>query len=180
MAGSPTGICRNAVRVILADDAAGFNSRVQALFSEFGLKPYTVDFGSKSTTFFQGYIAVDTEDVNESQLSPEPLALCIYATSAVNAKTTNHRYFSGLIEIRIDAYVRLRAREETAGGIESDDTETPMDCVEQAITDALRDSEAWGEVNYNHDFKIDRSPLLFLPDGVQQRTSIQIACEVRI
>ena len=177
---SPTGICRNAIRAILAGDATGFNSRVQPLFTEFGLDPYTVNFGESSTSFFQGYIAFDSEDVSASQISPEPLAICLYATGAVNAKTPNHRYFSGLVEIRIDAYVRLRAREETAGGIESDDTETPMDCVEQAITDALRDSDAWGEVNYNHDFKIDRSPLLFLPDGVEQRTSIQIACEVRI
>ena len=176
---SPAPLVRRAALSILADQAGGFNARIDAILSSQGVQPFGVDFAPNSKSFFQGYIPIDAEEISTSQIAPKPCAICMYTTGIVNAKETNARYFAGLVELRIDAYLRLRAREETSAGVESDDTETPMDAIEEAVLYSFREG-SWGEINYNGDFKSDRSPLLFVDDGYQQRISIQIAAAVRI
>lgn len=176
---SPTGLARDAARAILAAEQGGFNARVGAILAGKGIAPFGVDFSAGSTSFFQGFINPDGAEINTSQIAPAPIAICLYAAGAVNAKTTNATYFSGLIELRIDVYVQMRARDITANGVEADDTDSIMDSVEEAILYAFRDGD-WGEIGYNQDFICDRSPIFQFGDGYAQQSAIKISCDMRI
>ena len=178
---SPGGQVRQAIRSILADSATGFNAKLAAALAAQSIKPFQVDFAAGSTSFFQGYISPDAEEIDYSQISPQPLALVLYTTGWVNAKTTNAPVFSGLVEARIDAYVRLRARNEESQGVEADDTDSVMDCIEDAVMTCLNVAEAaWGSVIYNNDIACDRSQIVSYEDGYEQRATMRISCEVRI
>lgn len=178
---SPNRIARLAVRNLLANESQGFNTYLAAALAEASIAPFAVDFGPGSSSFFMGALEPDSDILDSSQLNPEPLGLCLYTLGAVNSKQTNAALFSGLVEVRIDAYLKLRARNAQSPGVESDDTETPMDCVEEAIMQALHRPDDWAAgVVYNFDWKSDRSPLLLFEDGYQQRVSIALAVGVRV
>lgn len=187
MAG-PNGAARNAAVALLAAESGGFNATLAPILAANNIKPLTVSFAKGSTSFFQGYIEVDSEVIDYSQLDPKPIGIAIYTTGAVNSKDTNASLFSGLVELRIDVYLRLRARNENSEGVEADDTDTVLDCVEEAIMRVLTAPDNWKSstpedpigVIYNNDWKSDRSPILMFEDGYQQRVGISLAVGVRI
>lgn len=184
ISGSPSARARAAVLAVLADEANGFNSRVQANLTGEGLTAFSVDFGPKSRTFFQGYIDRDSEAFDYSILVPNPCAMCLFTTGAVDGKQvqTATNIFSGFVEVGIDCYLKFRQRSQEDGGIETSDTESVIEAVEAALLWTFHEQEHWGDggVAYNRDFKADRGALLMYEDGYQQRISITLAVRVNI
>lgn len=176
---SPWGLARSAVKGALE---SGFNSALQPLLIGSDIQPFTIDFTKKSRNFMQGAVDVsDAEQVDYSQAAPTPLAMFVYASGAVNAKETNSPLFSGSIEVSVDLYLRMRWRDETGAGVEVGDTDTPMDCVEEAILRVMQGTEDLGQsIFYNGDWQSDRSLVTLFEDGFAQSSKIRLAIGVRL
>ena len=173
---------RDAATAILRDEATGFNARMAALSTEYGIEEFKIDFNAGSKSFFQGAIEPESEDLEYSQLHPKPIALVVSTAESTSLRKQNSPYFSGEVQLRLDAYIQIsKTKNRTTDQVEWDDTETTMDVIEEALLLALQESDNWQpNVIYNHQFASERGPLRLTGDGWSQRLSLMLVCEVHL
>lgn len=164
---------RDAAVGALSDVVTGFNARLAALATDYGITPFVIDFGPTSRNFLQSYLSPDQVDFSNVATYP---AMVVYTASSENTNIEKFRLFSGQVELYIDVYLRYRQ------SLESRDTESIADAVEDALTQILNDPlMPWpATVAYNGGFRSPREPLALLGDGYEQRIPVQLLFEVNI
>ena len=129
---------REAAARLLADPTAGFNTRLAALASTYGIQPFSIDWGTASKNFFRGFL--DPNDVDESTPSRYPLVM-LYSTGSSNDHDSMSRVFSGPVVLGLDFHVTWRA----AGALRN--FEDLGDAIEESVYAVFGDGnwpQLWG------------------------------------
>ncbi len=115
---------------IMAALAANFNAKISELAGVYGVPAFAVDFSSSSRNFAQTYI--DESNIETSNLIDfYPVAGCLYTDEAMDTGEPRNVAFTGNLTACIDWFVRPR------DGIESQDTESLIDMLEDATLSVL-------------------------------------------
>lgn len=93
---------REAMGRRLADAATGFNAKLAAVASTYGIQPFTIDWSATSKNFFRGFI--DPNDVDDSTPSRYPLVM-LYSITSSNDHDSMPRVFSGKVTLGLDFHV---------------------------------------------------------------------------
>jgi hypothetical protein len=168
---------RDAIRAAMAHASTGFNVRLNALATAYGITPFTIDWTSaESRTFAQSLI--DPQNIEICQLLDFPAA-CLYTEQANDTGFPRGVKFSGSMVASLDFWQRQR------DGIESLDTESMSDAIEDAAMSVLNDPTVPWPINssisviFARQCAIQRDHLVPLADGFGQRVSIKIPFEVK-
>lgn len=180
-------IVRETAITILADGAEGFNAYMQSLTVGTGVTPFTIDFlsGPASRNFLRSYI--DPADVNGSELLDFP-AIAVYIGKQLETRKVKSQKFSGMVQLRIDAYVMYRALtdrqtgDNSIGRTEARETELTADVVCEALTECLYKGRGvfQGAGVTPLGIQIEPAPVEPLADGYLQRISLIQECEVHV
>ncbi len=169
---------RDAMVEALASPIDGFNARLAAVAGEYGIQPFDFDFGSDSYNFLQAFYGVP-EDVELSAIRQWP-AMALYTTNATRNGLQKGVGFSGAVQAHVDIYLRYRLRDESVTDMETRDTESIADAVEDALLSVFqRRGLAWPTgCTYNGEINCDRDPVVLYGDGYLQRLPTQLRFEV--
>jgi hypothetical protein len=121
---------RDAIISVLADPATGFNTRLNASAVEYGITSFAIDWSGAAGNFALSYI--DPANIEICELLNFPAA-CLYTDEAADTGLPRGITFSGQVIACLEFYQRLRK------GIESFDTESLTDAIEDATMSALND-----------------------------------------
>lgn len=117
---------RDAVRSRLSDSTNGFNAKLSAVASQYGLTPFTVDWTTSSKQLFEA--RAHPSDLEKSTPSKYPL-VTLYVLRARNTRENKPQLFSGFIDVVLDFHV-------TARGVVASALKTLQDTAD-AIEDAV-------------------------------------------
>jgi hypothetical protein len=165
----------------LAATSTGFNARLLALALDYGITVFGIDFTrGSSDNFLEAYVD-GISAVERSQIKAFP-AIVVYSSEAIFTGQEKGRGFSGSVQFHIDAYLRFRFRDDGESGMESSNTESLANAVEDALLSVFHQSAfAWPTgVIYNRAFHGGREQVMEYADGYLQRVAIQMLFEVRI
>lgn len=156
---------RDAVKTILADPATGFNPRLAAYASAYGITAFALDFTDGSDNFAQCY--VDPEKIVQSELIEFPGMTLYTLDDEDNGEPRGLRY-RGDVMVVMDFYVRLREGEER-------NTEDLTDAVHDAALSAINDPNVAYPpgVLYTRRSKGSRVSVQPLKDGFQQLARVE-------
>lgn len=169
---------RAKLEALISNPSTGFNpayAAMRALYITAGFNPgaITINFSPGTGQFFQGYLSSDAIDV--SQLVNPP-AFCLYTSlsNSRDADSEKYRIFSGTVIGHLDFYYKR------LDGVEVDDTEDTMDCVEDTIAalTATPGTPDWSGGTYFGSYSCSRDPLIEFGDGYAQRLPFQFAFRV--
>lgn len=176
-------LVRDAMRTALSYPTYGFNSRIAAVASTYGIDPFSIDWSPDSTNFTESYVAGQSE--RDSKLSGIHVAIYTSLSSqSSGGDRPKGSVFHGEIQAHLDFTLQFRE------GIEltEDLTEGYADAVEDAVIAVLLDPRApnatlfcgGGPITYSGDFACAREPILSLDDGYSQRLPFTFIYEVHI
>lgn len=152
-------LVRDAVVAVLS---ANFNSAHAAAATLYGVTPIALDFSSASQNFVQVYI--DPTELELSPiLTPEPAGMALWTEPAVDTGRVRASTFDGGVIFRLCGIITLRE------GAETSDTESILDCFEDAVLTTLNSYTAWAPpLRYSRETRIERGKLMPLADGFRQ------------
>jgi len=93
---------RDKVVALMADDTVGFNPRLSTVVDSYGIKGFTIDFGAKSKSFFQGYL--NPADIVQTTTTP-PNFMILYGMKSENQNLEKFLTFAGAIRFGIDTCI---------------------------------------------------------------------------
>lgn len=182
---SPHKLARTAVVNALGHVTLGWNSTYPTIAGTYSspVASFTLDFTSSSKNVFIGQLG-GFEDLDYTQL--EQYQCCaIYTTQAANMRMEIPRSFSGPVIAGVDWYLSYRDKRGTASGIETNDTESVADAIDEAMAEIflvrLGSTIALPSgVRYAREFASERSPLILQEDGFSMIVKYEIPFEVHI
>jgi len=164
---------REAAVSVLSNATTGFNARVAAKATAYGITAYTIDWSAGSGSFFQAY--VEPEDIDLTQIKQWP-AVNLYTVGSFHEGRVFGRAFSGTIGLRVDLFLKLRTGVEAGSEIERN-----FELAEDALITALRDDltgiHAYGVSPLNQ-FDVPREAARLLGDGWLAAIPLLFPCEV--
>jgi hypothetical protein len=182
---SPHKLARTAVINALSNVTYGFNAIYPTIAIAYGspVANFTLSFLSTSSNVFLGQLA-GFEDLDFTQLS-QYQCVAIYTTMSSNAKMEMPRSFSGPVMAHVDWALSYREKRGTATGVEANDTETPADAIDEAMSQiflvSLGNTIALPSgIRYFRDLSCERTPLVLNEDGFSQIIRYEIPFEVHI
>jgi hypothetical protein len=172
-------LVRDAVKTALADVTYGFNAKLAAIASTYGVTAWTFNFSAGSSNFLQAYLG--GEDVDMTQIATFP-AMLIYTTGMQQSAREKLRTFSGNLICNIDIYLQYAYRLDGVSFPEQDDIEKYSDAVSDVLTEIFqRRALAWpAGVSYSYQFQFEPDPAIPLADGWRQRLACQLAFQVNL
>lgn len=175
---------RLALVSVLSDGDYGFNAKLAAALSEYEITEQAglqLQWGADSQTVFNGQLAGDDEDI--AQLKGQ-LTLRIWTSRSQWTGDTKGGKWSGRVTAHLDFLAHFSHRESDDDSIETMDTESVPDAIEDAVIEVLaRESIAWGNdfrVGYVGQPSCDRPPANLLDDGWEQFIPITIEFRVDV
>jgi hypothetical protein len=182
-------IARQKLVSILADPANGFNARLAAIATEYGIHPFEIDWTPGSPTFFCASVA--PEQIDSTGMLPADDGICVVLYTSVSQTNSNEErqkpsIFSGKLMLHVDFYLSRRVLNLLRHGknLPADsagDLEALPDAIEDAfLQTVMAKSVDWSPVDFNGDFSCSREPFLFSGDGWQQRLPFILMCEVHV
>ena len=182
---SPHKLARTAVVNALSHVTLGWNSTYPAIAATYSapVASFTLDFSSASRNVFFGQLA-DFDDIDLTQLD-QYQCVAIYTNQAFNAKMEMPRNFSGSVLAHVVWALSYREKRGTATGVEANDTESPADAIDEAMSEIflvrLGSSIALPSgVRYFRDLASERSEVSLQGDGFNQFIHYEIPFEVHI
>jgi hypothetical protein len=182
---SPHKLARTAVVDALAHATLGWNETYPAIAAayEAPVWPFRLDFSKFSGNVFLGQLA-GFEDLDFTQLD-QYQCVAIYTTMSSNAKMERPRSFSGPVLAHVDWALSYREKRGTATGVEANDTESPADAIDEAMSELflvrLGNTIALPSgIRYFRDLNCDRTPLVLNEDGFSQIIRYEIPFEVHL
>ncbi len=182
---SPHKLARTAVVNALSHATLGWNATYPAIAATYSspVASFTLDFSSASGNVFLGQLA-GFEDVDFTQLD-QYQCVAIYTTQAMNTRMEMPRNFSGPVLARVDWALSYREKRGTATGVEANDTESPADAIDEAMSEIflvrLGNTIALPSgVRYMRDLASERSVVSLQGDGFNQFIRYEIPFEVHI
>lgn len=163
---------REAVHARLSDSTTGFNPTLAAISSTYGIRPFEVNFGSKSFNYVLGHISPDM--LEQSSDFRYPL-MAIYIQEGAHTGVQKFNNFSGPIRLIIDVWLSW----SEIKGLR--DFESYADAVNDAIVDVMNRTvnQNWiGGVVYNGNVQFRRGPLLFAGENWRQQLGHSFLFEV--
>jgi hypothetical protein len=167
---------RKTVRdAVLAFLAAGFNARINAFASIYGIAPFTLDFTTASVNF--AVASIDPANIENCQIDwsgDVNVGGCLYTGDLVNDGGPKEWNVASKLFVHLDLYVRQRT------GIEGFNTEDEFDCIEDAAVSTIQNLDnRWpGGVIYSRDFAGTRERSIPLGDGFAARIPLKFLFEV--
>jgi hypothetical protein len=163
----------------------GWNARFPAIALAYAapVEDIVLDFTSNSRNVFYGQLA-GFEDLDMTQVD-QYQACAIYTTMAANARMEKPRNFSGVVLGHVDWCLSYRDKRGTATGIEANDTESPLNAIDEAmcqifLVDLGVNIALPSGVRYFRDFASQRTPLILNDDGFSQIVQYELPFEVHI
>lgn len=182
---SPHKLARTAIVNALSHSTLGWNSTYPAIAATYSspVASFTLDFTSASGNVFYGQLA-GFEDLDLTQLD-QYQCCAIYTTQALNQKLEMPRSFSGSVIAGVDWYLSYRDKRGTASGIETNDTESVCDAIDEAMGEIflarLGNTIALPSgVRYSKSLASERSPVVLLDDGFSMIVRYELPFEVHI
>jgi hypothetical protein len=147
---------------VVAALSASFNGNHAAAAALYGVTPIALDFSSASQNFVQVYI--DPAELELSPiLTPEPAGMALWTEPAVDTGRMNVAVFDGGVIFRLCGIITIRE------GAETSDTESILDCFEDAALSTLNGFVGWAPpLRYSRETRIERGKLMPLSDGFRQ------------
>jgi hypothetical protein len=155
-------LCRKLVRDAVTQVlTSGFNAAHLAASGEYGVTPITLDFSNASQNFVQ--VHIDPAEIELSPiLTPEPAGMALWTEPAVDTGRTHAMTFDGAVIFHLCGIITLRE------GAETSDTESILDCYEDAVLSVLNAATYAPPLRYSRETRIDRGKLMPLSDGFRQ------------
>ena len=174
-------LVRDAMKAALANPADGFNARIAAIADEYGIEPFTIDFGAGSLSFLETY-ADQPGRLSSRLIAGVSLFLYTSLSEQDSAKEKAKRaVFEGSVTAHLDFDVCFRE----GIGITEELTENYADAIEHAVTDVLLDAAApntealfSGPVYFSGGFACAREPAVQTADGFRQLLPFTFLYEV--
>ena len=141
---------RDTAASIITNDTTGFNPTLAAICEDYGVQPFRLDF-EKNTNFFQGWYGPKVLDESSNFRYP---AAYLYTIKSQNQNLQKFATFSGAQMMGFDILLGFKKSSALP------DTETLGDAVE-ASTYTMFNIASWGDVTFNGDVTVMRSPLAF-------------------
>lgn len=175
---------RDAMVAILSADETGFNQQLAATLSAYEVEEQTglsLVWGSDSRNVFQGQLSSDDESV--AQLRGQ-LTLRLWTSLAQWTGDTKGGKWSGRVTAHLDFLVHFSQREAQEDSLETMDTESVPDAVEDAVIEVFsRASINWGSdyrIAYAGEVSCDRPSANLLDAGWEQLIPITIDFRVDV
>lgn len=182
---SPHKLARTAVVNALSSVTLGWNATYPAIAATYSspVASFTLDFSSTSGNVFLGQLA-GFEDIDLTQLD-QYQCVAIYTTQASNARMEIPRNFSGPVLAHVDWALSYREKRGTATGVEANDTESPADAIDEAMSEIFlvrlgKTIALPSGVRYFRDLASERQPLVLNEDGFSQIIRYEIPFEVHL
>jgi len=162
---------RDAVIAKLSHATTGFNARLAAVASTYGITAFEIDFTTGSN-FFQGAL---TPDVLARSSRVQAPFMCLYATGWHNENQEKSRVFSGPVDLTLD--VELAWQQDNP---DETNFESMADAVEDVILATLNESthSGWGSVVYAKQIECVRSPVSLDASSFSQSLSFNMTAVV--
>jgi len=174
---------RDALVAALSDASTGFNAKLAALSSSYGVQPFALEFGAASKNVVYGYM--DDEEIDVSQIFEFPGAV-ICTTFAEDKHRIVGKTFSGTVGAAVVIYLRYQQLDAPNYGSNqpdfSNDFEKYADAVADAFSSALKDGRTLFRASnvLPSQYREDRSPVVNLGDGHTQTITFSLEFEVHV
>lgn len=182
---SPHKLVMDAIKGAMSDSSKGWNKIFPAIAAIYAapVEDIVLDFTANSRNVFFGQLA-GFDDLDLTQVD-QYQACAIYTTMASNARMERPRNFSGPVLGHVDWCLSYRDKRGTATGIEANDTESPLNAIDEAmcqifLADLGVNIALPSGVRYFRDLSSQRTPLILNDDGFSQIVQYEIPFEVHI
>jgi hypothetical protein len=175
---------RSAIRSSLADATHGFNAKLAAVASTYGITAFTISWNAAdSATMIQSQF--DPEGRAASRLPVTGASATIYTTESRQDRRAMSGAFDGRVRAHVDFFIRFADGENT----NDDLTESYGDAVEDAVIRVLTDPASamistyfngTNGVYYTGGFGCLRPPIEQTADGFAMLLPFQFLYEVRV
>lgn len=169
---------RDAIVAVLAEPSTGFNARLAAYATTYGITPITIDFTGAADNFALSRISIETLE-QSALINLDPLSACLFTGPSADTGLPRGIPFSGTV----DAHLRLFYRPRS--GAEGYNTEDWIDAIEDAALSAINSPSVVWPINqsisviFSRQCAADRTEIHQLSDGHMQMSEIRIPFEVR-
>lgn len=182
---SPHKLTLTAIVDALKSTTYGWNAIYPDIAATYELPvmAFNLDFTGRSGNVFYGQLS-GFEDLDMTQLD-QYQCCSIYTTQAANARMEKPRSFSGPVLGHVDWCLSYREKRDTATGVEANDTESPMNAIDEAMCQIFLvhlgvQIALPSDVRYFRDLASERMPLILNDDGFSQIVRYEIPFEVHI